>query len=277
MQNGNAVAEVDTHVPYAGAAPDAILSIGRNGNDGDLRLFDHTGQFRVSLNSDGRLNLWRSGDIMAPATNIGVVLKADPSLSMRVAGKQRILLDGVSANVFIGGNGVAGDLALFPATVNAPDTDNPAKASISLSGSTGDIVLANADCAEEFEVESPDVEPGAVLVIGDDGKMRESSAPYDTRVAGVTCGAGDCRPGIILGRTASGGRRVPIALMGRVFCKVDAERGAIGVGDLLTTSPHPGHAMKVADRSKAFGAVIGKALRPLTDGTGHIPILIALQ
>jgi hypothetical protein len=49
------------------------------------------------------------------------------------------------------------------------------------------------------------------------------------------------------------------------------------VGDLLTTAPTPGHAMKADDPLKAFGAVIGKALRPLPDGQGLIPVLIALQ
>jgi hypothetical protein len=66
-------------------------------------------------------------------------------------------------------------------------------------------------------------------------------------------------------------------LLGKVFCKVDAQYGAVEVGDLLTTSPTPGHAMKASDPAKAFGAVIGKALRPLTEGHSLIPILIALQ
>jgi hypothetical protein len=35
--------------------------------------------------------------------------------------------------------------------------------------------------------------------------------------------------------------------------------------------------MKASDQLKAFGAVIGKALRPLTAGQGLIPIVVALQ
>jgi hypothetical protein len=58
---------------------------------------------------------------------------------------------------------------------------------------------------------------------------------------------------------------------------VDAQYGAIAVGDLLTTSPTPGHAMKATDQLQAFGAVIGKALRPLGEGQGLIPVLISLQ
>ena len=58
---------------------------------------------------------------------------------------------------------------------------------------------------------------------------------------------------------------------------MDAGSSSIEVGDLLTTSPTPGHAMKAEDPLRAFGAVIGKALRPWKEGTGMIPVLIALQ
>ena len=143
---------------------------------------------------------------------------------------------------------------------------------------TGDIRLTNADCAEDFDMcDAAKVEPGTVMVLGIEGALAESQQAYDKRVAGVISGAGDYKPGIVLDKQQTQGNRQPIALMGKVFCKVDANYGAIEVGDLLTTSPTPGHAMKTSDPLKAFGAVIGKALRPLTDGQGLIPILIALQ
>lgn len=143
---------------------------------------------------------------------------------------------------------------------------------------TGDLRLSNADCAEDFDVAGTvEVEPGSVMVLGNEGALFESQHAYDTRVAGVISGAGDLKPGIILDKRQSPGNRQPVALMGKVFCKVDAQFGAIAVGDLLTTSPTPGHAMKTDDPLKAFGAVIGKALRPLAAGRGLIPILIALQ
>jgi hypothetical protein len=68
--------------------------------------------------------------------------------------------------------------------------------------------------------------------------------------------------------------RQPIALFGKVFCKVDAQFSAIAVGELLTTSPTPGHAMATNDSISALGAVIGKALRPFPSGQGLIPILM---
>ena len=144
---------------------------------------------------------------------------------------------------------------------------------------TGDIRLTNADCAEDFDiVEADSIEPGTVMVLGDEeGALLQSRLPYDKKVAGVVSGAGDFKPGIVLDKRQTGKERKPIALLGKVFCKVDAQFGAIEVGDLLTTSASPGYAMKAADPLKAFGAVIGKALRPLKEGRGLIPILIALQ
>ena len=70
---------------------------------------------------------------------------------------------------------------------------------------------------------------------------------------------------------------MPVALVGKVYCKVDARYSPVEVGDLLTTSPTPGHAMKADDPMKAFGAVIGKALDSLKAGQTLIPILVALQ
>ena len=143
---------------------------------------------------------------------------------------------------------------------------------------TGDIRLTNADCAEDFDVSDTDkVEPGTVMVLGNEGALSESTSAYDKRVAGVISGAGDYKPGIVLDKRQTSSNRQPVALMGKVFCKVDAQFGAIEVGDLLTTSSTPGHAMKTSDPFKAFGAVIGKALRPLPSGQALIPILIALQ
>jgi hypothetical protein len=143
---------------------------------------------------------------------------------------------------------------------------------------TGDIRLANADCAEDFDIVDADsVEPGTVMVLGDEGGLRPSQQPYDKRVAGVVSGAGAYKPGIVLDKQPAQSDRKPIALLGKVYCKVDAGYAAIEVGDLLTTSASPGHAMKASEPFKAFGAVIGKALRPLKEGQGLIPILIALQ
>jgi hypothetical protein len=142
----------------------------------------------------------------------------------------------------------------------------------------GDLCLPGADCAEHFDVATDEqIEAGAVVVIDEEGALRECRQPYDRRVAGVVSGAGQYRTAIIMDKRDTGTERLPVALMGKVYCKVDARYSAIAVGDLLTSSPTPGHAMGAMDSAKAFGAVIGKALQPWRDGRGLIQILVGLR
>jgi hypothetical protein len=145
-------------------------------------------------------------------------------------------------------------------------------------GVDGDVLLTGADCAEDFDIDnSESLEPGTVVVIGDNGMLHAAVTPYDKKVAGVVSGAGQYRPALILDRRAAKQERTPIALIGKVFCKVDANYSSVEVGDLLTTSETPGYAMKATEPTRAFGAVLGKVLRPLTTGRGLIPILVTLQ
>ena len=145
---------------------------------------------------------------------------------------------------------------------------------------TGRLNLLNGDLAEEFGVDPAGdgvLLAGTVVVLGAEGSIRASDTAYDRSVAGVVAGAGDYQPAIVLDRKSADAERVPVAMTGKVACNVDASYGSIEIGDQLTTSGTPGHAMKADDSAKAFGAVIGKALRPIRDGRGLIPILVTLQ
>jgi hypothetical protein len=142
----------------------------------------------------------------------------------------------------------------------------------------GDGILINTfggDCAEDFDVNDTEAsEPGTVLVIAVDGQLTTSSQAYDMRIAGVVSGAGELRPALILQRLKASHNQVPVALFGKVYCKVDASTAPVFAGDLLTTSVTRGHAMKVQDRARAVGAILGKALGNLEAGFGLIPILV---
>jgi hypothetical protein len=166
-------------------------------------------------------------------------------------------------------------------TTTTPNTKLTIQGDVAVAGGinlSGDVVLTGADCAEEFDIaEAAEIEPGTVMVLDRDGALQQSRRAYDKRVAGVISGAGTYKPGLILDRRRAQDNRLPVALVGKVYCKVDACSAPIEVGDLLTTSSTPGHAMKAVDPVQAFGSVIGKALRPLAAGQGMIPILIALQ
>lgn len=142
-------------------------------------------------------------------------------------------------------------------------------------------ITGGADLAEHFDVVGAEtLLPGTVVSIDPDqpGRLRVATQPYDRTVAGIVSGAGDVQPGMLMGQAgtlASG--QYPVALTGRVYCRVDAAYGAIRPGDLLTTSPTTGHAMKATDAGKAQGAILGKAMTALETGQGLVLVLVSLQ
>lgn len=221
----------------------AVLDLGARGNEGDLRLRADNGEFTFHFDGGRSLFYVRDGN-----------------------GRDVLHFHGPNSQLRIGAQGNEGDLYIL---------DNGGEAAIHLDGGSGDIVLQNADCAEEFDCAAGSrLDPGAVVVLDDDGGVRRATHPYDRRVAGVVSGAGAYRPAIVLDRRRGDRTRVPVAMMGKVFCCVDAGYTPVRVGDLLTTSATPGHAMTATDLTRVTGAVVGKALRPLQTGTGLVPILV---
>jgi hypothetical protein len=113
------------------------------------------------------------------------------------------------------------------------------------------------------------VSPGDVLVLDPEvpGALRPSTAALGPAVAGCAVAAEE---GVDLpaGNTLAG-------VSGVVLCRVDAAYGAIGIGDLLTTSPTAAHAMRAGEN--AGGAILGKAMEPLEEGSGLIRVLISLR
>jgi hypothetical protein len=200
------------------------------------------------------------------------------------------LLVSLNAALALGGAGLDGLVSLNNAAgkttivVNGSDgeiilNDDSGKQSVRLSGQLGDIILKGADAAEDFEIAEGDarVPAGSVMVIDCGGKLRRCFKAYDRRVAGIVSGSGTYKPGIVLGRSQVSGHRRPIALAGKVYCRAEATLEPIGVGDLLTSSAIPGHAMKASDQRRAFGAILGKSLQSLPAGQALIPVLVALQ
>ncbi|HEX4950691.1 MAG TPA: hypothetical protein VFZ34_28770, partial [Blastocatellia bacterium] len=149
-------------------------------------------------------------------------------------------------------------------------------------------ITGGADFAEHFDVnvvetnaETPlKVQAGMVVAIdpASPGKLQLSTRAYDRRVAGIISGAGGVQPGMMMSQagTLADGQH-PVALSGRVYVWVDATRGAVKPGDLLTTSATPGHAMKATNAARAQGAIIGKAMTSLKEGKGLVLVLVTLQ
>jgi hypothetical protein len=155
---------------------------------------------------------------------------------------------------------------------------------------------SSEDLASLVELSEP-VEPGDVLVIDRErpGLMRRATEASDSGVVGVVA----AKPGLVLGtttraadgpsvpgdvRTRTGAEadvqatqalQAPAAFAGVVRCKVDAGYGAIWPGDLLVSSPTPGHAMR--QDAPLPGTMLGKALEGLEEGTGTIRVLVMLR
>jgi hypothetical protein len=136
----------------------------------------------------------------------------------------------------------------------------------------GAVYPNGADFAEMLPAQNS-LEPGDVLVIGEDGKLASSTRPYQENVAGVHA----TKPGMVggaYGADLTG--KIPLAVVGVVPVKVTNENGPIKPGDKLTTSSTPGRAMKAGNHAQ-IGTAIGKALKPLNGESGTIDMLVILQ
>jgi hypothetical protein len=258
----------------------AALYLGNDGNEGDLILRNNAGDDTMKLDgNEGDIFVWRkiSGTTREvfrfDASHAAMYIGSEGNegdLFIRDANGENVLrFDARFAVLDVGSTGNEGDIRV---------RDNDGDVRIHLDGGSGDIKLFGADCAENFEVDDGEsFDEGTVLVIGGGGTLAACNHEYDRTAAGVVSGGGGLQPGIVLGSRNDGRTRVPVALLGRVFCKVDADHSPVEIGDLLTTSPTIGHAMRASDPHRTPGAVIGKAMGSMQSGRGLVPILVALQ
>lgn len=63
------------------------------------------------------------------------------------------------------------------------------------------------------------------MVFDAEGALCERQQAYDKRVAGVILGAGEFKPGLVSDKRRSHRKKQAVALMGKIFCKVDAQLG----------------------------------------------------
>jgi hypothetical protein len=191
-----------------------------------------------------------------------------------------------AATFFIQGTAIRAEVYNTASTLILGQDNNVNRFRVSGAGqvfATG-YTTGGADFAEEAEEIDPadteaQYEAGDVLAISPDTDRSVVAAalPYSTNVIGVF----STQPGITASPYPMDDHRrqgkLPVAMIGIVPCKVSAENGPIARGDLLVTSSTPGHAMRGTDRGRMTGAIVGKALEPLAEGTGKILAAVTLQ
>ena len=144
----------------------------------------------------------------------------------------------------------------------------------------GIVCSTKSEAPPPDPAEAPDAEPAAAETAraeGAAGPGGQNQPPPPAAEEGESESSGEDEPGEDHTVIKRGQVGLMVILGAFPHCKVDASYGAIKVGDLLTTSPTKGHARKVADAEKAAGAVIGKALGSLKEGTGVIAVLVTMH
>lgn len=122
-----------------------------------------------------------------------------------------------------------------------------------------------ADVAERYLADA-DYPVGTVLVIGGDKEVTQSTMNHQTSIAGTVSE----NPGVLMNRGLEGEHVAPVALLGRVPCRVV---GSISKGDLLVSSDIPGVATKL--HTYMPGCVIGKAMTDYNNNDeGIIEIMV---
>jgi hypothetical protein len=109
-----------------------------------------------------------------------------------------------------------------------------------------------ADLAEMYTADQ-DYVPGTVIEFGGAEEVIASQTSHSTRVAGIV----STNPSYLMNATLTGNHIVPVALTGRVPCRVI---GSITKGDRLVTSDITGVAAPLDMTKYEPGCIIGKAL-----------------
>jgi hypothetical protein len=206
------------------------------------------------LNIDGtnaRLNVSASSDtnlvyLAQISSDAYLYERASGSIFFGTGNTKRVTLDS-------GGN-------LFPAVNGTQDLGSTSYRWNTVWGKASSATYA--DLAEMYEADKS-YSPGTVVEFGGEFEITEAKLT-SKRVAGVI----STNPGYLMNSEAKGNFMLPVALQGRVPCKVI---GPVYKGDMLV-SAGDGHA--IVSEDPKIGTVIGKALENMLGGSGVIEVVV---
>lgn len=143
-------------------------------------------------------------------------------------------------------------------------------------------IKGGSDLAEMFDITNEEsiITPGLLVSLdpSNPGKLKISTEAYDKKIAGILSGANGIKPGILMSQdqTVADGENL-VTLSGRTYVKANTTNGSIKIGDSITSSKVEGEAMRATKKKKSRGAIVGKALTGLEDGSGYILVLVSFR
>ena len=187
------------------------------------------------------------------------------------------IVDGAALTISTSSNG---NITLAPngsgvIVVNTDIRNGQANAVGNIGSSTGyfNTVFAKATSAQyadlaEMYVADDNYSPGTVVEFGGLAEITQSTASHSTQVAGII----STNPSYLMNATQTGDHVLPVALTGRVPCRVV---GHIAKGDRLVASDHPGVATVLNMTQYQPACIIGKALEEYnSDTVGIIEVAV---
>jgi hypothetical protein len=124
-----------------------------------------------------------------------------------------------------------------------------------------------ADLAENYEADT-NYAPGTVVIFGGVNEITVSNQDHDSAVAGVV----STNPSYLMNAGQSGEWVLPVALTGRVPCRV---QGPVKKGTVLVTGVVPGTAIAIDKAKFEPGCVVGKSLE-IIDSADIVTIEVAV-
>jgi hypothetical protein len=255
---GNNISESGPAIGITGIAANSRSSSGSYGVVGHST---HVGMRGQSSGRDGN----GAGVLGACRFGAGGVFSSEHGYSLIADGSGQLIGD-FDSNINLMGDGKA--------LLVKGDTEFQGKLIIKGGSETSDFP---AGLVEFFEVDEAEyISPGDILAVSELGGslLTRSRKSYSTSVIGVVSG----NPYVSVNNSGKEEKIYPVALSGKVLCKVDARNKPVNPGDLIVASDVAGCGM--AGRIDSFdktGSVIGKALDRLEDGVDLIPVFITHQ
>jgi hypothetical protein len=193
------------------------------------------------------------GALTGAATTAGTVT---------TAAQPNITSVGTLSSLTVTGNVTGGNLitAGLVSLSSITKTGSNGVGNIGSSTSTFNTIFAKATSAQyadlaEMYVSDADYPPGTVVEFGGDNEITISSSSHSTAVAGIV----STNPSYLMNSTQQGEHVLPIALTGRVPCRV---QGPVRKGDVLVASSTPGVAQRIGINWQP-GCVVGKSMEAI--------------